>query len=402
VDALLYCDELGLIGREMFAIDGCKLSSNASKEWSGTREDFTRKKAKFEQSIERLIQKHKAMDEASKAEDPAGPQDMREREQQAVKNLKATVSRIDGWLKSHPDDKAGHAGKPVKQSMTDPDSAKMVSSHGVVQGYNGVAAVDAKHQVVVSAEAFGTGSEAAILEPMVDKVKETFLGLGDEDIYAQAKVTADSGFHSEATMKMLEGRGVDGYVADKGMRKRDPAFLTAARHEGKIAGIQGKRVERKYFGPDDFTFNESGKLVCPAGSEMYIGYRQHVTPNGFHGVAYKSKITACRGCALRPKCLRNANTKFRQVYKFEGRYAPAPGAETATQRMIKKIDGSVGRFLYSQRMGIVEPVFGNLRHALGLDRFTLRGIQKVNVQWKLYAMVHNLFKIHRYGWAGAG
>jgi hypothetical protein len=327
---------------------------------------------------------------------------MREREDRAIENLKATAARIDEWLKSHPEDKNGYAGKALKQSMTDPDSAKMVSSHGVIQGYNGVAAVDAKHQVVVAAEAFGSGSEAALLEPMVEKVQETFHSLGDENIYAQAKVTADSGFHTEETMKMLERKDVDGYVADKGMRKRDPAFLTADRHEGKIAGVQGKPVERKYFGPDDFTFNERGTLVCPAGSEMYIGYRKHVTPNGFYGVAYKSKITACRGCALRPKCLRNPGTKLRQVYKFEGRRAPEPGAETATQRMIKKIDGAVGRFLYSRRMGIVEPVFGNIRHALGLDRFTLRGQVKVNVQWKLFALVHNLFKIHRAGWVGTG
>jgi len=39
-DVLLTCDELGLIGRELFAIDGCKLPSNASKEWSGTRADL--------------------------------------------------------------------------------------------------------------------------------------------------------------------------------------------------------------------------------------------------------------------------------------------------------------------------------------------------------------------------
>jgi len=36
-DVLLICDEMGLIGREMFALDGCKLPSNASKEWSGTK-----------------------------------------------------------------------------------------------------------------------------------------------------------------------------------------------------------------------------------------------------------------------------------------------------------------------------------------------------------------------------
>lgn len=65
--------------------------------------------------------------------------------------------------------------------------------------------------------------------------------------------------------------------------------------------------------------------------------------------------------------------------------------------MIKKIDSVKGRFLYSRRMGIVEPVFGNITSTLGLNRFSLRGKIKVNIQWLLFCMVHNLGKIHRYG-----
>ncbi len=37
LQVLLICDQQNLIGKEMFAIDGCKLPSNASKEWSGTK-----------------------------------------------------------------------------------------------------------------------------------------------------------------------------------------------------------------------------------------------------------------------------------------------------------------------------------------------------------------------------
>ena len=56
---LVYCDKLGLIGKEMFAIDGCKISSNASKEWSGTKEDFEKKKEKYQQAIAYLVSKHR-------------------------------------------------------------------------------------------------------------------------------------------------------------------------------------------------------------------------------------------------------------------------------------------------------------------------------------------------------
>jgi hypothetical protein len=48
-------------------------------------------------------------------------------------------------------------------------------------------------------------------------------------------------------------------------------------------------------------------------------------------------------------------------------------------------------------MGIVEPVFANVCYALGLRRFSFRGKAKVNTQWKLFCLVHNLKKIGRYG-----
>ncbi len=52
---LMYCDQLGLIGKEMFAIDGCKISSNASKEWSGTKDDFERKRDKYKEAVSYLL-----------------------------------------------------------------------------------------------------------------------------------------------------------------------------------------------------------------------------------------------------------------------------------------------------------------------------------------------------------
>ena len=55
-EVILICDEMGLIGREMFAVDRCKLPSNASKEWSGTKKDFQRKAIKLEKAIPKLNQ----------------------------------------------------------------------------------------------------------------------------------------------------------------------------------------------------------------------------------------------------------------------------------------------------------------------------------------------------------
>ena len=47
----------------------------------------------------------------------------------------------------------------------------------------------------------------------------------------------------------------------------------------------------------------------------------------------------------------------------------------------------------------VGPVFGNLRHNKRLARFTLRGREKVDGQWKLYCLVHNIEKLGHHGYA---
>jgi hypothetical protein len=227
--------------------------------------------------------------------------------------------------------------------------------------------------------------------------------LGDEDVYKTAKVLADSGFHAEEGLKALAESGVDAYVPDNNFRKRAPRFQDAVRYHGKPGALQGRsRYTRKFFGPRDFVLNPAtGKLVCPAGNELYVKDRNFKTANGFHGTAYMAKVTDCRTCPLRSKCIRLPHTPARQVHKFAGRDVPER-EESFSRKMIKKIDTAVGRFLYSRRMGIVEPVFANIRHMLGLDRFTLRGKDKVCVQWKLFAMAHNLLKIQRVGWAPTG
>ena len=107
------------------------------------------------------------------------------------------------------------------------------------------------------------------------------------------------------------------------------------------------------------------------------------------------KKTDCRVCELRAKCLRHPHTPARRVTLFEGRGPKA--ANSFTEQMIERFDTATGRFLYSRRVGIVEPVFANVCHALRLRRFSIRGKLKVDIQWKLFSMIHNLKKLARDG-----
>jgi len=382
-EVLLVCDDLGLIGKEMFAIDGCKLPSNASKEWSGTKADFEKKASKMEKAIENILQKHREEDQN------LTESKVKESEEKFVATLNKRISKIREWLKDN-DDKPGKTGKPKKSNITDNESAKMKTHRGVIQGYNGVAATDGKHQVIVKAEAFGEGQEHDLLEPMVEGVRKTFQAIGkEEDVFTKAKLLADSGYHTEKNMEMLANEGIDAYVADNRFRKRDPRFADYEKYKD-AARKDWAKGKPKLFRTDDFTFDKDMRhCICPAGKRLY---RSGANEKAHR---FKGTQTTCVSCKLREKCIRNPEkTIIRQVAYFSGKTGSGP---TFTDRMKRKIDSTIGRVIYGMRLAISEPPFSHITSALKLDRFTLRNKKKVNTQWNLFCIVYNLTKIHRYG-----
>jgi IS5 family transposase len=64
-------------------------------------------------------------------------------------------------------------------------------------------------------------------------------------------------------------------------------------------------------------------------------------------------------------------------------------------RMRRKLKTKVGRAIYATRKTIVEPVFGQIKQAQGFRQFLLRGLKKVQGEWALVCMAHNVLKVHR-------
>ena len=141
---VLVCEQEGLIGRNLFAIDGCKMPSNASKEWSGTFKELEAKRDKIKQLINYHIK------EDSQKRDNSQREDRRiQRTEQKIDTLNKAFDKIDQFVKTHSPRKGqGKQGREVKSNITDNESAKMKTSKGVIQGYNGIATVDQKHQVI--------------------------------------------------------------------------------------------------------------------------------------------------------------------------------------------------------------------------------------------------------------
>jgi transposase len=378
------CLRQGLIGREMFAIDGVKLPSNASKGKSGTRAEFQKQLVKLESAAATMLQRHREQD--NKGIEPG----LDAKAEQRLSDLQREASNLRNWLAQHPDRK-GPSGSIRKSNRTDNESAKMATSKSVIQGYTGVAAVDAKHQVIVEAQAHGTGSEQELLLPVVEAMQDV--------LTENSLLTVDAGYHSEKNLQALEAKGIDALIADNDLRRRDERFATQSRHQQAPDPLHDKsRKEQKatLYEPSDFTYDpETRTCICPAGKKLQRS-GTHRDPRGFVGERFRALDKDCSSCPLRVQCLRNPDKPAgRQVTFFKGKAPDAP--ESATQRMKRKIDSPEGRRRYGRRFATVEPVFANLRHNKRLNRFTLRSRRKVDAQWKLYCIVHNIEKLMNYG-----
>ena len=131
---------------------------------------------RIEKSVDFLVKKHQAQDK----EDPCAASIL-EKEKKALKNLPQKAAKIQRWLDDH-EDKKGARGNTIQSNITDNESAKMTSSHGVIQGYNGIAAVDDMHQVVIHAEAHGSGSEHQTLQSMINGIRDNFEGFDKKGV----------------------------------------------------------------------------------------------------------------------------------------------------------------------------------------------------------------------------
>ncbi len=392
---LLICNEQGLLGNELFAIDGCKMPSDAAKEWSGTFKELEQKRDKLKRQIHHHITEQKKLDKNEDADN-----ERQKRSEQTLDTLNKATEKIDHFLKHNsPRMGAGKRQTEVKSNITDNESAKMTTSKGTIQGFNGVAAVDKKHQVIVDAQAFGAGQEQHTLKPVIESIEKRFKKLGiSEDIYASGTViTADTGFANEANMKYLHENEINAYIPDNKFRSRDPKFIDQKTKYGKRN--EGKQKSR-LIPSSEFKLNAFNKTcICPSGNSMWLK-REGRDKNNHYKLFFEGRISKCRSCKIKTHCMRNpCSAETRKGHGRQVSFIIEKGKRDAnyTDWMKLRVDSQKGKQIYSHRMSVVEPVFGNIGTNKRLNRFSLRGKKKVQGQWQLYCLIHNIEKLNHYG-----
>jgi hypothetical protein len=279
----------------------------------------------------------------------------------------------------------------------------MPTSHGVIQGYNAQAIVDDKHQIILHAEAFGNGQDHENLKPMLEGAKKNLKAIGKGEGYLQDKqLSADSNYHNKENLTICEDEKIDAYIPDPQFRKRDVRFAEQDRFKDGInprKAIKKPNQNSNTFTRDDFRWDAKNQCyICKNGKLLKREARAQRLRNIIYDM-YRANPNDCSACPLRLQCLSTPQTRSRYLLIPVDRPPGEKRKAGLVEHMKAKIDTPEGRKIYSKRLAIVEPVFANIRARKRLDRFTLRTKTKVNVQWMLYALVHNIEKIVNYGMA---
>ena len=382
-NVLLVCEELGLLDGTHFSLDGVKLSANVSKEWSGTLEELKHKRDKLQEKLQRMIAEHAQAD--------MQPELVIERQKKREQRFQLQVERLNVFLKDR-EPKRGSDGNEIQSNAVDNESVKMPSSHGVIQGYNAQALVDSKHQVILAAETFAS-QDHENLEPMLDGAKKNLLAIGkDKNYFEDKQLTADSNYHSLNSLTICKKEKIDAYIPDIQFRKRDPLFAEQERFKDGVHGRQRPDAKPTLFTTADFSFDASKEVyLCPQGKELTCHAHNQVNRYRTYDV-YHARIEDCAACPVRARCLSKPNTSRRYLS-----IQVDTGQPNLIDLMKAKIDSEQGKKIYARRLAIVEPVFANICVHKHMDRFTLRSKRKVDVQWRLFALVHNIGKIHVFG-----
>ena len=386
------CDAQGLITREMFAIDGVKLPSNAAKHRSGTRAEFERQATKLEAAAQAMLARHRQHDGGEDEGDAGGATDAPTR----VERLQRDAAQLRTWLATHPDDRRGPKGGVRKSNRTDNDSAKMANRpvKASFRAIPGSPRSTRGHPIIVEAQAHGTGSEHELLVPVVEAL-HPLLG-------AATVLTADAGYHSDANLAALDALGVDALIADNELRRRDERLAEQAAHHPIGDVLHDKRRPEArvtgIFPASAFSYDPVARTCrCPAGQSL-VRNGQHRIIRDTMWDAYRGTERTCGPCPVRARCITEPERiAVRSVMFATGKTAPLPPTRTA--RMKARIDQPANRARYGRRFAVVEPVFANLRHNKRLARFTMRGRAKVDGQWKLFCLVHNIEKLAHHGYA---
>lgn len=342
----MWCDEVGLIGKQVVAIDGSKFNAVNSIERNVTEAKLTKRIAREKANVERYLKELEATDAMDEG-DEIKP---------TAEELKAKIATIGEYIGKQEERLEKMKEDGVTQiSETDAESRLMKTAKGTKMAYNVQAVVDERHKLIVGVKVTSDVSDRTLLTEMALQTKKD---LGVDEL----TVIADGGYYACEAIKECEEENITTYVP-----------ITETEKDEQESGIY-KRERFSYDAGRDV-------YVCPWGEEMTkVGTTSHQV-KGKKKLSVVYATAACGACPLREKC-----TKAKG-----GRRLKRWIHEDVTERLRKRLEANPEMF--RKRKGLVEHPFGTIKVGMGHERLLMKGKVNVGTEISLTVLGYNLKRV---------
>jgi transposase len=335
----LLCRKLELFGGELLAIDGSKFAAVNARD-----QNFNAGKLKelIARADARLAEYLQQLDSGDAAEPEAATLTKSE--------LAAKIAVLQAKQDWHKE-LLGELDAEQKQiSVTDPDTRKLPTAHGLIVGYNAQVAVDAKHKLIAAADVTNEGND-------FQQLANVALAARANLALTKTEVVADAGYYNASEVSRCVERGITPFLP-----KADTSANTKL-------GLYGKR-QFQYDGGKDV-------YVCPAGVELTYRFRTYEL--GRELKYYRA--SGCKTCPLKSRCTRNK----------QNRTITREASEHLMEAMAQRMRQQPAKF--KLRKTLAEHPFGTIKRWFGYTHFLLKGLAKVQCEWSLTTLVYNLKRV---------
>jgi len=379
VQILRFCQEVGMVSLGHVALDGTKVQANASKHKAMSHERMLKAEAQLEKEIKELMRKAEILDAQEDSKYGKGklgsdlPKELQRRQDRLAKIFQARKAM-----------EAEAAAAAARDRAKQATAAEAAAADALAAEH-----ADASEQQKLRDKADRSRKKAEAAKDLaIEKAQEAGLdpdGLDPQP--ADAMPQRGLAHRSDGSPKASTQRNFTD--PDSHIMKSDGNMLQGYNcqaavdgdHQVIVAmGVSNQPPDVEHLEPMlERTIANTG--ACPETFIADAGYWS------------EDNVSACEKRGADPHISTGRQKHGQPPPAICG---PIPKGLDAKGKMARKLRKKEGREIYAKRKTIVEPVFGQTKEARGLRRFLLRGLEKVNSEWTIWGMTHNLNKLWRY------
>ena len=375
--------EMGYVSLDVQYIDGTKIEAKSNKYTFVWRKTVEKHKERLEGKIKSVLSDIEESilsdnQEVNQEELPKkiDSEELRERLSAINKKLKEPSKKVAKELQKLQEEHLPKLEKYEKDleifgdrnsySKTDHDATfmRMKEDHmkngQLKPAYN--PQISTENQFITHATIHQTAGDTTTLKSHLDSFEKSYSKQSKE-------IVADAGYGSEENYEMLEKKGVDAYVKYNYFHME-----------------QKKKTKNNPFLPQNLFYNAAQDFyVCPMGQRMEnVGQGKRTSSNGYVSQVTYYQAKNCEGCPLRAQCHKaTGNRRIEVNHRLN----------FLKQQAKEKLMNKKGLEHRSKRPIEAEAAFGQLKSNNKFNRFTLTGLEKVELEFLLMAIGHNLRKM---------